>query len=196
MPPALPPAYCADYPHTSPWGHCPHNLARDHWVAAIVKPISGGALQSRNPEKVARRLLRQRTRELITGIAKPQTESEWNGHDAIDELVSAIKHNAGVPLALLPQTNLALPLARLRSPCVYAWIRGDVVLYIGSSANGAGRGLSALHHVVGIAEPIRPEDEMRIFRCATETEARTLERHLIRQIEPKLNQTLYLEPLD
>lgn len=108
----------------------------------------------------------------------------------MDALIGAIKHNAGIPLSLLPQTDLVLPLARLRMPCVYAWIRADAVLYMGSSAGGAARGLDPFHHVIDATEPIQPADELRIIPCTTEREARALEQDLIQQLNPQLNQHL------
>lgn len=72
----------------------------------------------------------------------------------------------------------------LRSPLVYAWYRGDQVLYVGKGASGLGRPLSPHHHKLS---GILPTDVLRFWSCASAEEASLLEANLIDEWHPLLN---------
>jgi hypothetical protein len=72
----------------------------------------------------------------------------------------------------------------LRSPLVYAWLRGEQVLYVGKGETGFNRPLSPSHHQLGM---MLPTDTLRLWACDTAAEACELEVHLIRQLRPVLN---------
>lgn len=73
----------------------------------------------------------------------------------------------------------------MRRPCVYVWIRGDAVLYVGKGSNGMSRPLDSSHHRMTTAT-IQPQDRLLIYGCELGEEM-TLEAELIRKLRPKFN---------
>jgi hypothetical protein len=53
--------------------------------------------------------------------------------------------------------------ARWQQPIVYAWIRGEAMLYIGSSYRGVERPMSAKHEKLG---GFQAGDQLIIWACA------------------------------
>lgn len=75
-------------------------------------------------------------------------------------------------------------LMALRQPIVYAWLRGDQVLYVGKGEMGMYRPLHPRHHRLrGVAA----DDEVRFWCCADAEEAARFELELIRKWRPSLN---------
>jgi hypothetical protein len=72
----------------------------------------------------------------------------------------------------------------LAGPIVYAWVRGDEILYVGFSSNGVARTLSRAHHRLVSMEP---GDRAVIWCFETEDQAAAAERELIRLLHPPLN---------
>lgn len=70
------------------------------------------------------------------------------------------------------------------SPCVYAWMRGDLWLYIGKSKCGSNR--LSNHHVIK-PDKVQPTDEFVIWRVSSELDALILEAKLIAARKPLLN---------
>lgn len=77
-----------------------------------------------------------------------------------------------------------LQVLALRSPLVYAWLRGPRVLYVGRGLKGMVRPLSHAHHRLDV---IQPTDRLRVWPCATDLEAAILEQKLIAELLPELN---------
>jgi hypothetical protein len=75
---------------------------------------------------------------------------------------------------------------QLRQPMVYAWTRGEDVLYVGLATSGFARPIGPSHHRLtrGV---IRPTDELSIYLCRTKEEAIQLEKDLIIALKPSLN---------
>lgn len=72
----------------------------------------------------------------------------------------------------------------LRGPLVYAWKRGQHVLYVGKGETGMARALHPRHHKL---RGILPTDQLHFWRCATAEEACRLEATLIESLEPSRN---------
>jgi hypothetical protein len=72
----------------------------------------------------------------------------------------------------------------LRRPLVYAWFRGEEVLYVGKGAMGMYRPLHPKHHRL---HDIAPDDELRFWACANAAEAEAFESQLIKRWRPRLN---------
>lgn len=73
----------------------------------------------------------------------------------------------------------------MRRPCVYVWLRGDEVLYVGKGANGMNRPLDPLHHRIRNGE-IRERDRLMVYECKPGEEQK-FEKTLIATLKPKLN---------
>jgi len=69
--------------------------------------------------------------------------------------------------------------------CTYAWLRGEVWLYVGQSRRGLTRVLG--HNVIGELEEIRDTDTILVWHCATEKDSISLERALIHKHQPVYN---------
>lgn len=88
----------------------------------------------------------------------------------------------GRPPTLCVRGNLVRELKR---PCVYVWVRGGEVLYVGKGSNGASRPLDAKHHRLR-ASAIDDADVLLIWACDEGAEW-LLEARLIKELDPKLN---------
>ena len=73
---------------------------------------------------------------------------------------------------------------KLRFPCVYAFIRHGLIVYVGSSINGFGRILASHHPMVTRAADT---DEIVFWTCSSEVDARELEIQMIRMLRPQFN---------
>lgn len=97
--------------------------------------------------------------------------------------------NSGALISELITENRRLQLGYARvnvlgGPVVYVWSRRQVgVLYVGSSANGGARFLSAHHHALRL----EPNDVLDIYPMADAEEARLVERDLIAALKPPFN---------
>lgn len=69
--------------------------------------------------------------------------------------------------------------------CVYAWKRGSEVLYVGSSSNLYAR--LANHTILGVKEPLLPDDKILVFTCENKGRMLDAERALITHYSPKYN---------
>ncbi len=76
-------------------------------------------------------------------------------------------------------------LQKNRPGYVYAWLRTDDVLYVGSTYDIAARLMS--HHVIGKKEPVLSGDEIRIWRFDSRRGAMDAEYDLIWSCKPKYN---------
>jgi hypothetical protein len=75
----------------------------------------------------------------------------------------------------------------LRRPCVYVWVRGDEILYVGKGSNGIERPLSATHHRLR-EDAIEETDRLLFYPVARGSEL-VIERTLIEKLKPRLNKT-------
>lgn len=73
---------------------------------------------------------------------------------------------------------------RFLGPCVYIALRGNGVLYIGSSAIGFSRVFDAEHHNKSFQAEC---DRLLVYPCRSEKAARELEGVLIRTLKTKYN---------
>ena len=73
----------------------------------------------------------------------------------------------------------------MMKPCVYVFLSGLDVLYVGYSQNGASRPFSPHHRQARIAQ--KDCSEVRIFPCPTMSCAKQLERILISRLKPTIN---------
>lgn len=72
----------------------------------------------------------------------------------------------------------------LGGPIVYAWVRGEEVLYIGLGAYGLARPLSRNHHrLLGM----QPGDRLIVWCWEAEEQAVEAERQLVLRLRPPLN---------
>ncbi len=71
-----------------------------------------------------------------------------------------------------------------RRPCVYAWIRGDEVLYVGKGESGLERPISSTHHRTSHMEP---GDRLLVWTTASRSLALITEAKLISGIKPRFN---------
>lgn len=78
-------------------------------------------------------------------------------------------------------------LVEFRKPVVYAWCRGDAVLYIGSGINGLTRPFDRSHHQLW---DFQPGDELLIWRFDDPVIAQKCERSLIINVQPMRNKAL------
>lgn len=76
-------------------------------------------------------------------------------------------------------------MAEAAGPIVYAWVRRDVVLYIGKSCDGLSRPFNGGHK--GMAGKIRPSDRLLVCPCVSPAQALKVETALIRSIRPPVN---------
>jgi hypothetical protein len=76
-------------------------------------------------------------------------------------------------------------LLSMRRPCVYIWLRGEKVLYVGKGSNGMNRPLDPEHHRIRNSE-IQKRDQLVVYECDPGEEA-ALERLLIAGLKPVLN---------
>lgn len=72
----------------------------------------------------------------------------------------------------------------LLSPCVYIFMQGYSVLYVGMSVRGLSRVSNPAH---AQQEAIETCESVYFLPCRDEQDARTLESKLIRQLQPKFN---------
>ena len=72
----------------------------------------------------------------------------------------------------------------LGGPIVYAWVRGDQVLYVGFGGHGFARPLQRTHHRLFAMEP---GDRVVVWCFDTEEQAAEAERQLIRLLHPPMN---------
>lgn len=73
---------------------------------------------------------------------------------------------------------------QFRSPIVYAWIRGESLLYIGQSAVGIARPIDARHEHLG-GEPWTEVDRLAIWRMPTAQAACHIEELTIEALRPQ-----------
>lgn len=74
---------------------------------------------------------------------------------------------------------------RLASWVVYAWKRGPEFLYVGACRDLRLR--LATHQVIGVREPVLPQDKLLVFVCPNKGIMVEAERKLIATVEPKYN---------
>lgn len=78
----------------------------------------------------------------------------------------------------------------VKTPCIYAWVRNDIMLYLGMSMKGTQRPFSS-HHVIDIVERFQKEKDLiyvwRLHESITKEELLFLERQLLEVIKPKYN---------
>jgi len=77
-------------------------------------------------------------------------------------------------------------LRKIIRPCVYAFVKQGVPLYIGSSANGMLRFGSPDHHQADIRASA---DEIGVLWFENVEQAQDIEKRLIRALEPLYNRT-------
>lgn len=75
----------------------------------------------------------------------------------------------------------------MRLPLVYAWIRGDEILYIGKSNNGLQRPIAKNHERT---KDIETNDRLIVWHCLHDSEATGLEKILLVTFSPKLNRPI------
>lgn len=94
------------------------------------------------------------------------------------------------PVKKLPKNPIyeldGATLTKLQDMCVYAWIRGEEVLYVGHSANGFRR--VASHNMIGIMEPVQAEDKIVFWEVSDDWwEGENFEGRIMSMFEPKYN---------
>ena len=95
---------------------------------------------------------------------------------ALDELLSAVK-------CASQQIFTAEEIQALTRPCVYLFLRGDEVLYVGRSYRGILRPFSPTHH----RQPLKP-DRVKILWFSGHWQADRVEQILISTLRPVANQ--------
>lgn len=89
----------------------------------------------------------------------------------------------GVPAQQLSGTEVR----ELQRPSVYAWVRGDEVLYVGSSRLGLVRAILPTHHRLAAVEA---GDMVLLWRFSSSDEAVQSEQQLIATLRPRLNNNM------
>ena len=87
----------------------------------------------------------------------------------------------------LPVSSLCFSQAdieHLSSPCVYAFLRGDEVLYVGKGVNGIERPISTGHHKANVR---KEADRILIYFFKSRKAAEDAETTLIEHFSPKYN---------
>jgi hypothetical protein len=102
--------------------------------------------------------------------------SRCNGGAVADPLAD-LSADLGAPLMVAEASDRA----RWQQPIVYAWIRGEAMLYIGSSYRGVERPMSAKHEKLG---GFQAGDQLIIWACA---DPAPIEEALIRRWSPRYN---------
>jgi hypothetical protein len=74
-------------------------------------------------------------------------------------------------------------MAEMRQSMVYVWMRGETALYVGLATGGLTRALDRNHPRITPWE-LQPTDELCLYVCATDDEARALEIRLIQRLDP------------
>lgn len=74
-------------------------------------------------------------------------------------------------------------------PCIYAWFRGQVCLYVGKSLNGICRPLSLEHHIINRSMTVLPTDTIKLFWCSVKNDRELLdiECKYIKKLKPRFN---------
>jgi hypothetical protein len=90
-------------------------------------------------------------------------------------------------LESFPESVAGHFLLKSTQPMVYGWFRKDKCLYIGSTTSGLKRIFS--HNVIGVVEPIQPEDEIKFKIYSLNDEICEIESELILQLRPIYNPT-------
>lgn len=68
-------------------------------------------------------------------------------------------------------------LLQYRGPCVYLWMRGSDILYVGNSQQVLGR--LSQHGTIGKREHLQATDVLEVHHCGTVDEMLALEKKLI-----------------
>jgi len=75
---------------------------------------------------------------------------------------------------------------KLQDNCVYAWVRGEDVLYVGHSSQGLRR--LASHNVIDNMEPVQPEDKIVFWEVSDDWwKGEDFEGRIMTMFEPKYN---------
>lgn len=111
----------------------------------------------------------------------------WNTAEAAKEAFDRFMLDAHEPAIKL--NNEAVPtysarLGDLQAPGVYAILRGDLVIYIGSTKGGIIRPVRTDHHR---GSSFQANDKVLFWRCFTTVDALELEKKLIMKYQPPLN---------
>ena len=81
---------------------------------------------------------------------------------------------------------------KVKTPCIYAWIRDEIVLYLGMSMKGTERPFSS-HHIIDTIEKFQKEKDVifiwKLDGGITKKEVLFLEQQLLEVIKPKYNRT-------
>lgn len=140
-----------------------------NWAISYYDPVIYGARKEygfRSREAAERRLQEVHDRRHVGRRVPPPPEGE----------------EARI-LTWLPFS--ALNPAEAAGPIVYAWVRRDVVLYIGKSKHGLSRPFESQHGQLG--KKLRPTDDVLVQVCRSPEEALKLETELLRAVSPPTN---------
>ncbi len=80
-----------------------------------------------------------------------------------------------------------MTMRRLRFPCVYAFVRGSEILYVGCSVAGFGRVLHSRHPMADLFSDL---DEIYFWVMDTVADVRFVEMSMIRKFRPRFNDPL------
>jgi hypothetical protein len=151
---------CAGWSCECPWrlDYRPHGLAGPH--KRINFPTKEAASQH-----LAQTLSRRTLRHLASVELGPEKE--------IEKLTA-------VPAAFVLSGS---ELLRMRRPCVYFWIRGEELLYVGKGSSGIERPLGRGHHRL---RDMKSTDFLLVYQCSEGTEV-AIEQTLIATLKPRFN---------
>jgi len=162
------------------------------WHIAYYGPRPDGSLGEiresarTDDERKARTLLRRRMAHVIANREK--TVRRFAPTDYIPtsskSSLAAAQGIAGNPIWRIDSTMFA----QLVGPIVYAWVRGDEVLYVGVGASGIARPFRLSHHRA--LRACSDDGHLLIWTCPTPVAAYQLERELILQLAPRENLTV------
>ena len=147
----------------------------DHWLARIS--VTVGERKVRKSRLCATEALAHEAETVLKRKCLALAEGQEEG-DFVD-------------LAPATVTWQGRQVLQLRYPIVYAWMRGEEILYIGRGLKGVTRPFAHDHpHLKGLL----PTDELKVWTFPTGTIARAVEVAMIAVARPPLNR-MYHKPV-